>query len=525
MTSPTDRDRQRKILYRGLHRTTLFHAGVIGFLAGLIAVVYQIAVRNAEDWSRLVASWSDRMGLAGVVAAILCAGAFGAAIAGLIARYAPDAGGSGIPHIKAALLRLRLIRPLHLIISKFLGGLAALAVGMSMGREGPTIQMGAAVGKLYGDTIRAPQRARSTLIAAGAGAGLAAAFNAPLAGFLFVMEELKREMSSLTYGAALAASVIAVGTTRFLVGERPSFVLPSPGPVPLIALPFTAILGLLAGLAGVLFNQFLMRGLEARRKLRIPAVGVGALAGVMGSSALFFLPEVAGGGHYVAESLLSGGMAKASVVAILALFFAKLVLTTVSYVTGLPGGIFAPILVMGAFVGYAFGVVAHQVWPGLPFSPEGFATIGMAAMLSASVRAPLTGVVLIVEMTNEYGLLYALLISAFIASLAAQALKDEPIYEALMERDLRLSGAEVHPSEETIQIEFQVEPNSKMDGRRIKHLGLPAGAILITLERGARHIVPGGSTMVVAGDMVTVLIDGSSPELSQVIHEQAKAPS
>lgn len=449
-------------------------------------------------------------------------GAIGAA---LIARHVPESGGSGIPHIKAALLHLKIIRPGRLLIAKFLGGLTALITGMSMGREGPTIQMGGAIGKLVGDQLRAPKRARGALVAAGAGAGLASAFNAPLAGFLFVMEELKREMSALTYGSALVASVCAVAVTRYIAGETPSFVLPSPGPAPLAVLPLTAVLGAVAGLGGVLFNRVLIAGLNVRKRFSVSPLAAGAIAGGLGALALVYLPQVAGGGHQVAERLLSGGLSTLGIGAILGLFAAKLLLTAVSYATGMPGGIFAPILVMGAFIGYGFGMIVHNWWPSVPFSAAGFATIGMAAMLSASVRAPLTGVVLIVEMTAEYGLLYALLVSAFVAALVAQAVRDEPIYEALMERDLEQSGVEVHPEEEPILLEVMVEPHSRMDGRRIKHLGLPPGTIVFTLERGSRNMVPGGGTMLSAGDMLTVMIDGDKPELSLTIHEAARAPA
>ncbi|AIE85914.1 H(+)/Cl(-) exchange transporter ClcA [Fimbriimonas ginsengisoli] len=519
-----EREKVRHSLHRGLLRINLLHSAAVGFIAGLIGVCYQFSVRLVEAWSHRAAAWSALHGSAGIFLWVAGAALFSAGIALMIGRFAPDSGGSGIPHIKSALLHLRVIRPVRLLVAKFLGGLGALATGMSLGREGPTIQMGAAVGKLFGDKMRVPRRARSALVAAGAGAGLASAFNAPLAGFLFVMEELKREMSALTYGSALIASVSAVAVTRYLVGERPSFVLPSPGGAPLSVLPLTACLGLLAGVGGVLFNRVLIAGLEIRRVRKLPVAVVGAVAGALAALALVYLPKVAGGGHQVAERLLAGEYQGITISAILALFLAKLLLTAISYATGLPGGIFAPILVMGAFLGYAFGIGAHALWPSVPFSAGGFATVGMAAMLSASVRAPLTGVVLIVEMTAEYGLLYALLISAFAASLVAQALRDEPIYEALMERDLRLSGAEVHPEEEPILVELLVEPHSGMDGRRISRLGLPVGAIVVTLERGSTHIVPGGSTLLMAGDMLTIMIQGDRPELSLEIHEAARAP-
>lgn len=520
----SDREDKRHALHRDLRRTSLLYATLVGFVAGAIGVAYQVAVRMVESSSHAIVALAKPFGAAGVCTWVLAASAFAAGMTALVKKYAPDSGGSGIPQIKAALLHLRVIRPVRLLFAKFLGGLSGLSVGMSLGREGPTIQMGSAVGKLLGDKFRASNRTKSALIAAGAGAGLASAFNAPLAGFLFVMEELKREMSALTYGSALIASVSAVAMTRYIVGERPSFVLPSPGAAPLVVLPLTAVLGLLAGFVGVLFNRTLIAGLSIKRKKKISPIVVGAFAGGLAALAVLYLPEVAGGGHQIAEKLLSGGYGSISIGALLGLFGAKLLLTAISYATGLPGGIFAPILVMGAFVGYSFGIGAHLIWPSVPFSPAGFATVGMAAMLSASVRAPLTGVVLIVEMTAEYGLLYALLVSAFVAALVAQAMRDEPIYEALMERDLRLSGADVHPEEEPILLALLVEPDSKMDGRKIKNLGLPTGAIVVTLERGSRHLVPGGNTTIRSGDLISVMVEGDKPELCLLIHEATKAP-
>lgn len=518
------REERRHSLHRVLQRTNLLHAAIVGIAAGLLGVAFQLSVRAAES----AASWFGTLAKAnhapGILLSIVIASAVGGISAFLIRRYAPESGGSGIPHIKSALLHLRVIRPVRLLVAKFVGGLAALLVGMSLGREGPTVQMGASAGKLVGDMLRAPRRARSSLLAAGAGAGLAAAFNAPLAGFLFVMEELKREMSALTYGAALAACASAVAVTRYLIGERPSFVLPNPGIAPLSTLPLIALLGIVAGAAGVLFNRTLL-GLSSQRVKRlVPTYIYGAIAGALAFGAILYYPEIAGGGHAVAERLLAGYYQGLALLAIASLFLGKLLLTCICYGTGLPGGIFAPILVMGAFVGYGFGVVARIAFPHLAFSPEGFATLGMASMLAGSVRAPLTGVVLIVEMTAEYGLLYPLLVSAFVASITAQALKDNPIYEALMERDLHLSGAEVHPEEEPILLELLVEPHSYMDGRRIKNLKLPVGAIVASLERGSRHIIPGGSTFLAAGDMLTVMIEGDKPGLALPIYEAAKAP-
>ena len=525
MSSRTERMRRRNVLHREERSPLLLRAAAVGALAGLLAVAFQYTVTKAETFSQTVAASAKAGGAISCVLLVLATGLVGSAVSYLIGRFVPESGGSGIPHIKAALVHMRIIRPVRLIVAKFLGGASVLAAGMSLGREGPTIQMGASIGKLVGDLSRVSRRGRGTLIAAGAGAGLAAAFNAPLAGFLFVMEELKREMSALTYGSALAASVCAVAVTRYMFGLHAAFALPSPGSPPLSILPWVAVVGVVCGVAGVVFNKCLLGALRIRTHFHIPRWLYGAGVGLACGLALIYFPKITGSGHQVAESLLSGQFAASNLVLLLsAIFVGKLLLTSASYGTGVPGGIFAPILGLGSVLGYLCGLGIHAVSPSVPFSAAGFATVGMTALLSGSVRAPLTGVVLIVEMTAEYGLLYSLLVGAFAATLVADALKDKPIYDALMARDLHLGGAEVYSESEPLLLEILIEPHSAMDGVRVKNLRLPVGAILTTVERDSRHLVPGGGTLLRAGDMVTVLVEGDKPELSLAIHEAAIAP-
>src|SRR5579862_302072 len=281
---PNDRERRRHLLHGVSRRVILLYSAAVGILAGILAVAFQKSVEAAERLSILVGQTVGHSTL--LIAGFAGASAVIAGIASyLVGRFAPEAGGSGIPHIKAALLHLRIIRPIRIIVAKFLGGLAALAVRMSLGREGPTVKMGASLGKLMGVLLKAPKRSRGALVSAGAGAGLAAAFNAPLAGFIFVMEELKREMSPITYGTALVASVCSVAVTRYLLGQEPSFHLPNPAPPPLVALAPIAVFGILAGIAGVAFNRALLASLALRTKLKAPrwlaGLVVGALSGIL----------------------------------------------------------------------------------------------------------------------------------------------------------------------------------------------------------------------------------------------------
>ena len=507
-------------LHKEQRRAQIGRAALVGALAGLAAVGFQIGVSFAQSCAHWLAA-----NLVLPLLLVVTTGV-GALAAWITATYAPEAGGSGIPHIKAVLLHLRVLRPVRVIAVKLVAGLLALGCGMSLGREGPTVQIGAAVGRLTGDILKIPRRSYGALIAAGSGAGLAAAFNAPLAGFLFVMEEMKREMSPITYGTALISSVCSVAVTRYLLGQAPSFHIPNPGPAPLQALLPIAFVGVISGLAGVAFNKSLLGAIQIRERFGLPPWANGGLIGLLAGLMLVFFPSITGVGHEVTSRLLNGEFVGQNVVLLIfAVFAGKLIFTALSYGTGVPGGIFSPILAMGAFLGYGLGMVVHAAWPGVGFNAAGFGTIGMAAMLSASVRAPLTGVVLIVEMTAEYQLLYALLIGSFMAYATAELIGDEPIYEALLERDLAKTNRVVSEEDEPVMIEFLVEPDSDMDGRRIKDLEMPEGALITGVSRNNRILVPRGVTQLRAGDMVTAVVDGDNLMPSLKLHEMAKAPS
>lgn len=450
------------------------------------------------------------------------AGALLGALAGwLTDRVATDAGGSGIPQAKATIMGLRGINPLRLAAVKIVGGCAALAAGMSLGREGPTIHLGAATGEFFGRLGKVPVRSRRTLVAAGAGAGLAAAFNAPLAGFLFVMEELRREMSPLTYGTSLIGSVLAVGVARFALGQASSFELSVTPTLPLTDLPAVLLVGVVAGLVGVLFNRALMSASGFRIHRKIPrwllAGGVGAATALL----IAAWPEVTGGGHAVAERILRGDTGSMALTAVLALLAGKVASTVLSYATGVPGGLFAPLLVIGSLLGLAMGIGFHSV-PFLAAPPTVLATVGMAAILASSIRAPLTGVVLIIEMTGRYALLYDLLVAAFAAYAVAELLHDTPIYEALLERDLHGGPLDGHEGE---VIEAFIESGSRMDGARISGLRLPDNVAIAAIEREGQTLAPRGSTTLRPGDHVTAVIGAEGPlESALALLDAARAP-
>jgi chloride channel protein, CIC family len=440
-------------------------------------------------------------------------GALTGAITGwLTRRYAPEASGSGIPHIKAVLLHLRSLRWQRVLPTKFVAGVIGIAGGLSLGREGPTVQMGAAAGQAAAQFLRVPARSRATLIAAGAGAGLAAAFNAPLAGVVFVLEELQRDFSPHVFGTALVATITADVITRSATGQLSSFHVTNYPTPPLQALPLFVLLGVLAGLGGVAFNRGLLGALRGFEKLRrLPAWSWPGIAGAIAGLVGWFVPGALGGGHLTAQRVLTG---QVWLTAVPALFLAKFALTMISYGSGAPGGIFAPLLILGALLGLAVGQVSHFWFPGIVHDPAAFAVVGMAAYFAAIVRAPLTGIVLIVEMTENYQQMLVLLVACLAAYAVADALGDRPIYEALLERDLQRGQEETH-LEETLLLDISVETGAPLDGRFVRELRLPPGCLLITVRRGTEEFVPHGGTQIRAGDRITAVV---APQAAGAVH-------
>lgn len=339
---------------------------------------------------------------------------------------------------------------------------------------------------------------------------MAAAFNAPLAGLAFVLEEVQRDFSPMVFSAAFLASMTADIVTRSLTDQLPVLhVAAHPAP-PLGALPAFLALGVLTGLLGVAFNRALLGCLEGFARLggwlsrlgRWPARLAGALVGVIVGLIAWFAPAAVGGGHDLLEAVFAGQVVLSAIPLWFGLRFG---LTMVSYGCGAPGGIFAPLLVLGALLGVGVSQVTQLAMPGAVTAPETFAVVGMAAYFGAIVRAPLTGIVLIIEMTNSYEQIIPLLLACFSAYAIADALGDVPIYEALLERDVH-RDATAPALDGTLVLELTLQPNAPFDGKRVCELGLPPGCILVTLKRGVRVSVPSAETRLEADDRITAVI-------------------
>ena len=424
-------------------RHILPKALVVGAVAGLIASAFRVALASTEA-GRVAFLSKYELGIRLPLAIGL--GALGGAVAlWLVRRFAPDAGGSGIPQLKAFVLGERDMGWRRLLPVKFVAGVLGIGSGFALGREGPTIQMGGATGLMVSEwfRVKAGEGERKALIAAGAGAGLAAAFNAPLAGVMFVLEELAGNFTPVIFVAAFLASVTADVVGRLLTGEMPVFPLHAMPAPNLHVLPASLLLGAICGVGGVIFNRSLLKSLDLYARLRWPSWAVGAFAGALVGCAAGIYPGVAGGGGLLAEHAITGEIAFRWLPLLLA---ARFLLTMTSYGTGAAGGIFAPLLVLGALGGLGFGGAVHAVLPAWAAHPEVFAVIGMGGLLTAIVRAPLTGIVLMIELTGKYDFMLPLLACCLVAYGVAEALGDTPIYEALRMRANRPAVDPAPPS-------------------------------------------------------------------------------
>lgn len=413
---------------------------LLGVAVGLVAAAFRIGLdRTWEARGHLVdaaGAWGAPASIAVTVAGVLFA-------VWLVRRFAPEAAGSGIQEVEGDLAGLHTIRWRRVLPVKFVGGLMALGTGMIGGREGPTVHMGAALGQWLADGMRRSALDRHVLVAAGAGAGLTAAFNAPFAGILFVIEEMRPHFryGPISLPALIVACVASDVVVRGVLGGSPEIVMRTEPSVPLAALWLFLLLGVVFGLVGPLFNLLVGRALDATDRLPSPYLPALFIGGAIGWLA-WVDPAFVGGGYRLIAEALAG---KIAIGALLLLFVARYAGTVLCYAVGAPGGIFAPMLALGTVLGLWFGEVAATLLPGIVSHPDAFTVAGMGALFAAVVRAPLTGVALALSLTANPGLILAVLTSCVAASVVAQLIGGRPIYTMLLERSQRDRPAAVAP--------------------------------------------------------------------------------
>lgn len=415
----------------------LILAAAVGVGAGVVGSLFHLGID-----ALLV--WPQRLGQVLSGPALILAAAFitmtcSVLAVAIVRRFAPEAGGSGVQEIEGAMVGLRTVRWRRVLPVKFFGGLLSIGSGLVLGREGPTIHMGASVGAALSERFRTNELERRGLLASGAAAGLACAFNAPLGAVLFVIEETRKEFPHTfrTYLGVGVAAVMATYVTQWMTGIGADLPL-TVSTAPLSLLPSFLLLGVVMGFLGVVLNASILRALDlaaasARRSPYLYPAIVGAAVGAL----MVVMPQSVTGGERLIEGLGAQNLAVGALFLLAAVRFATMV---GSYSSGVPGGIFAPILSLAVCVGFAFGETVHVLFPNLGIDPLAFAICAMGGLFAASVRAPIVGVALTVELTGSYSLVLPVMVTCLTADIFAQWCGGRPIYAQLLDRTLASAG-------------------------------------------------------------------------------------
>ncbi|MGA2087070.1 MAG: chloride channel protein [Terracidiphilus sp.] len=419
------RSRWTTYLHEREEQVFLLLSLLIGALTGLAVVAFILLTERLGMRLYPVGSAAWRRVLVPVAGSL--------AMGFLLFRYFPYARGSGVPQTKAALFARDGFISLRTVLGKFFCTAATLASGIPLGREGPSVQVGAGIASVLGRGLGLRAEKVKALIPVGAAAAIAAAFNTPMAAVLFALEEVMGDMHAPILGSVVLASATSWAVLRLMLGNNPLFQVPQYTLVHPLEFGIYALLGIAGGLLSVAFTKLLlgMRRffLHLPRSTRWwhPVVG-GLTVGLMGWS----VPQVLGVGYAYVGSALNGSMALKLMLLLVVL---KLFGVTVSYASGNAGGIFGPSLFLGAMLGGAIGTVAHHLLPGYTATPGAYALVGMGAVFAGIVRVPMTSVLMIFEMTRDYAVIVPLMIANMTSLFISRRFQKQPIYEALALQD------------------------------------------------------------------------------------------
>ena len=398
---------------------------LIGALTGLAVVAFIVVTERLGMRLYPVGSAAWRRVLIPVAGSL--------AMGVLLYRYFPYARGSGVPQTKAALFARDGFISLRTVLGKFFCTATTLASGIPLGREGPSVQVGAGIGSVLGRWLGLrPERVKA-LIPVGAAAAIAAAFNTPMAAVLFSLEEVMGDMHAPILGSVVLASATSWAVLRLLLGNNPLFKVPQYTLVHPLELAIYALLGIAGGFLSVAFTRLLLEmrkfflHLPKSTRWWHPVVG-GVTVGLMG----WCVPQVLGVGYSYVGSALDGTMALKLMLLLVVL---KLIGITVSYASGNAGGIFGPSLFLGAMLGGAIGTVAHHLLPAYTATPGAYALVGMGALFAGIIRAPMTSVLMIFEMTRDYAVIVPLMIANLTSFFISSRFQKQPIYDALAHQD------------------------------------------------------------------------------------------
>ena len=516
----------------------IFLCFLVGIFSGIIVGTYTLILKKMSIFREFFTTNLEFYKIAIGIAIFII---MGLAIQFMLTKY-PLISGSGIPQVSGLLTKKVKFRWFGELITKFVGGILAIGAGMSMGREGPSVHLGSLVGSGVKELTKRSEVEEKYLVTCGASAGISSTFNAPLAGVIFSLEELHKFFSPLLLICTLVASGTSNYVSRMILGSQTSFqynfVLPEGIPYYIFAI-ITVVFCIIITVTGKAFSYFLLLTQKHYRNLKLNKYIKISIFMIMAYIVAVFFRDITGGGHELIEEMFGKNVMLKTIIIILLL---KFFYTMFCYATGAPGGIFLPMLVVGALIGKVYGEILNNYFSVPNEIIVHFMLLGMAAYFTAVVRAPITGITLILEMTGNFSYLYMLIIVCTITYIFTELLKMEPIYERLyfnmfhkqileedkekrriqkrakrleilekwwknkkMEIGIRPDGKNV--KDKIVTLLIPVGSNSEFDNKMVKELKLPENLLIVSVRKAGKDSIARGDTLIQSGNQLVIITD------------------
>lgn len=475
---------------------------MVGIFAGLMVCLYRFLLYGSEHVLRSYLSiiHGNILYIILFFIALIIMGF----LVDFLTKWEVDSAGSGIPQVYAEVKGHMEANWAKVLFSKIVSGVLTALGGLSLGPEGPSVQIGGMAGKGIARLFKGSKTDELRLILVGSAVGITAAFNAPLAGVLFVLEEINHGFDKTLVFIALLSAIVSDFISKVIFGQSTVLTFPIHN-IPLVNYWLLIVLGVIIGLLGYVYNRGMVKSSDFVNGLKIPSWLKFVLVFVVSGVVALIIPEISDGGHFMMDML---DIAMPSLGVLLLLLVLKYLFSMFSFSSGAPGGIFLPILVLGAYIGAIFGSIIVPVFGLENELVYKFVVISMAGFFAATIRSPITGVVLIAEMCGSTESLIAMIIVSLIAYVVPTLLGNEPIYESLYDRLLLKKNREFvkKPSKHVLS-EYLVPLDCNYINFKIKDIPFPKNAIVVSVIRNGKYVIPTEDFNIKYGDQIHILAD------------------
>lgn len=481
----------------------IFKGSLIGLITGFVVSLFRLSIQTILDFIIYLYKLAHSNPIFLLVILLLMI--FIGFINATLIKSQPHIKGSGIPEVEGQLMGELELPWFSILWKKFIAGILSIGSGLFLGREGPSIQLGSAIGQGSSQFISSTPSEVRILTASGAAAGLSAAFNAPMAGTLFILEEVYHNFSPLVWISALTSSIFANFVSSNIFGLTPVLKINHTNDFPLKYYWILLILGIVLGILGFIYQKvtFFMPKIYVKLLSSIPSYWYGILPLILVIPIGYLFPNLLGGGNSLILYLPQNNL---PLYCIILIFLLRFIFSTFSYGSGLPGGIFLPILTLGALIGGIVGSIFFH----LHLMPKEYIInlliFSMAGYFAGIGKAPFSAIILITEMVGNLSHLMPLAVVSLIAYITVDILGGAPIYETLLQKILNEQKINLF-SGKVDQLEFPIYEDSFYTQQRVRDIHWPQNTLLTHIRHGERNIIPNGDTIILPGDTLILIVD------------------